>query len=116
MAAGSFCLLLGFAAAGCKKSSAAAGVDPKVFDSAPPELKEAWTMALSAAQTNGYATAYLTLRRMQGQPGLNEAQNRAIAAESTLVNNRMTEAARNGDAEAVKAMQEIRAASRTGGR
>ena len=116
LAAGSLCLFLGLAAAGCKKSSGAAAVDPKVFDSAPSELKEAWSTALRAAQANDYATAYLTLGQMRRQPGLNEAQNLAIAAQSTLVHARMNQAAQKGDSNALQAIQDIRAASRTRGR
>ena len=107
------CLFLGFAGAGCKKSGQTAAADPKVFDSASSELKEAWSTALSAFQTNDYATAYITLGQMRKQAGLNEAQNLAIAAESTLVHTRMDEAAQKGDPNALKAIQDIRAASRT---
>jgi hypothetical protein len=116
LAACCLCLFLGFAVAGCKKSGALAAGDPKVFDSASAELKEAWGTALKAAEANDYATAYLTLAEMRRQPGLNEAQNLAIAAESTLVHDRMNEAAQKGDANALKAIQDIRAASRTRGR
>lgn len=111
LAACGLCLFLGFAAAGCKKPSQAAAVDSKVFESASPELKEAWDTALKAAQANDYATAYLTLAQMRAQPGLNEAQGLAVAAESTLVHARMNEAAQKGDTNALKAIQDIRAAS-----
>jgi hypothetical protein len=116
LAACSLCLVLGFAATGCKKSSQATAVDTNSFDSAPSELKEAWSTALGAAQTNDYATAYLTLAHIRRQPGLNEAQHRAIAAESTLIHARMNEAAQRGDSNALKAIQDIRAGSRARGR
>jgi len=118
LTASGFCLFLGFAAAGCKKSgSTGAGtVDLKAFDSAAAEVKEDWATALAAAQTNDYATAYLTLTRMQAQQQLTEAQYQALAAESTLVHTRMTDAAQKGDADALKAIQDIRAASRSRGR
>jgi hypothetical protein len=110
------CLFLGFAATGCKKPTQTTAVDTHVFDTAASELKEAWSTALSADQTNDYATAYLTLRQMQGQPVLNAAQIRAIAAQSTLVHARMNDAAQKGDPNALRAIQDIRAAQRSRGR
>jgi hypothetical protein len=118
LAACSLCLFLGFAAAGCKKPSqaTATAVETNIFDLAPPELKEAWGTALGAAQTNDYATACITLAHIRRQAGLNEAQHQAIDAESTVVNARMNEAAQKGDSNALKAIQDIRAASRPHGR
>lgn len=116
LAAGGLCLFLGFAATGCKKPTQATAVDTHVFDSATPELKEAWSAALSAAQTNDYATAYLTLGQMRGQPSLTAAQIRAIAAQSTLVHALMNDAAQKGDSNALRAIQDIRAAQRSRGR
>ncbi len=116
LAACGLSLLLGFTTAGCKKSGRAAAVDVKAFDSAPAEVKDAWSTALKAAEANDYATAYITLGQMRMQLGLNGEQARAIAAESTLVHARMDEAAQKGDPSALKAIQDIRAASRTRGR
>jgi hypothetical protein len=116
LAACGLCLFLGLAVAGCKKSSQAAAVDAKAFDSASAELKEAWSTALKAAEANDYATAYITLAQMRTQPGLSGEQGRAIASESTIVHARMDEAAQKGDPNALKAIQDIRAASRTRGR
>jgi len=117
LAACSLCLFLGFAATGCKKpTQAATAVETHVFDSATPELKDAWSTVLSAAQTNDYATAYLTLGQMRGQPSLTEAQIRAIAAQSTLVHALMNDAAQKGDSNALRAIQDIRAAQRSRGR
>jgi len=112
------CLCLGLAATGCNKSgqTAAAGVDLKAFDSAPPESKEAWNKALDAAKANDYTAVYQTLGELRKQPGLSEAQTQAISAELTLVHAQMTDALEKGDPNARKALKEIRDAARNHGR
>ena len=107
------CLWLAVAAVGCKKSDPAGTVDTKLFDAAQPEVKDAWNTALGAAQTNDWATAYLTLVRLRQQSGLSEAQLRTIGAEITKVHAQLNEAAQKGDPNAQKALLDIRAASRT---
>jgi len=109
---GGSCLFLGFGSSGCHKTEKLPTVNVKIFDSAPQEIKDAWSSALSAAETNGYAAAYLTLGQMRAQPGLSEEQRQVIANESTLVHTKMTEAAQKGDPAALQAIQEIREASR----
>jgi outer membrane lipoprotein-sorting protein len=56
---------------GCGDSSAkVSSADLKAFDSAPAEVKLAWTTALAASETNGYVLAVSTLRGLAGQrPG-----------------------------------------------
>ena len=108
---------LAFAAVGCNKSSSSNGsarVDENVFDSAPAELKEAWNVALGAARSNDLATAYITLTQLRGNRDLSEAQAAAIGVESVRIHAQIDRAAAKGDAAALKALQDIRSASRRG--
>ena len=100
------------AGAGCKKSGTA-GDDSKAFQSAPAELKTAWSAAAAAAnsQTNDYA-AYLDLMDLHVHPGLSPEQSKAIETQMTTVLTRLNLAARKGDADARQALQEIRVANR----
>jgi hypothetical protein len=100
--------------AGCGKRDASANVEKStVFQSAPPESKAMWDAALSASKTNDYAAAYLILRKLSAQPDLSAEQKKAAEDMSTSVNTRMTEAASKGDANALKAMQDIRQSYRS---
>jgi hypothetical protein len=66
---------------GCKKPNAAApDAANKAFQSAAPELKDAWASAVAADKTNGYADAYLTLLQMRHQTDLPPDQLAAIDA------------------------------------
>jgi len=93
---------------GCKKPNAAApDAANKAFQSAAPELKDAWASAVAADKTNGYADAYLTLLQMRHQTDLPPDQLAAIDALANSVHTRMSEAAQKGDPAAQKAIQEI---------
>lgn len=101
---------------GCGDSSAkVSSADLKAFDSAPAEVKLAWTTALAASETNGYVLAVSTLRGLAGA-GLPLEQLEAVQNAIRAVNTKLTEAVGRGDAAAVKAMEEIKAGAMRGGR
>jgi hypothetical protein len=94
---------------GCNKGAGTGGAEQsKAFQSAPPETKAMWEAGLSASKTNDYAAAYLILRKLAAQPNLSPEQTKLISDETAAVNSRMSEAASKGDANAKKAMQDIR--------
>jgi len=118
LAAGGLCLFLGAGAAGCKKpvqTTVAPGVAATAFDSASPELKEAWGTVLTAAKSDDYATALLTIGQMRKQADLTLAQTNALINEFVFVHNRMEEAMKNGDTNAFDAARRIHAATRPHG-
>ena len=103
--------LLGLALVGCTKNAASIGAsDDPAFRSADPELKAGWETALAAAKTNGYATAILTLKRLQTRTNLTPEQAKAIGETATAVRDQMYDAANKGDANAVNAIKELRQA------
>lgn len=97
------------ATSGCKKSA-----DPvQAFQSASPENQSRWQLATTAAKTNGYVTAIMTLRKLQLETTLTPDQNTAINTLMATVNETLALAERAGDAEAKRATEEIRRRWRT---
>ena len=97
-------LLLG----GCKKGNSS---DPaaaiKAFDTASPEVKRVWQVALEADRTNAYAAA-LTLYYSMLREDLTPEQRDAVGRVSTSLKQRLSDAAQKGDAAALAAQQELR--------
>jgi hypothetical protein len=81
--------------------------DTKAFDSASPEMKAEWSTILAAVETNGYAVAILTGRKLKTAEGLTDEQRKAVDDTTTVMLNRMREAADKGDANAIDDAQEI---------
>ncbi len=100
--------LISFGGGGCGGKPGAA--ETPVFNGAPAGVKAAWDGAVTAAKTNDYAKAYLTLMDLRQVPGLSPQQVKAIDALSTQVNDNMSKAAANGDKNAMDAVQKIREA------
>jgi hypothetical protein len=68
---------------GCGKNSSKAGVDPKAFDAAAPEIKQVWDQAMAASASNDLGSAIATLRLLTRQDismPQREAVHNALAA------------------------------------
>ena len=94
---------------GCRKSSSTgpAAAEVKAFDTATPEVKQAWQAALEADHANDYAKGMTLYYALLRQP-LTPTQRDAVARLSTGLNQRLTEAVEKGDATAQAALQELR--------
>lgn len=103
-------LLAGFVLAGCsqkKSPSEITSAEKQVFDSAAPEIKQAWLNGLEAVSTNDYALAQNLFYSLLSQ-NLSPLQKDAVSKESTFVMNRVYDGVAKGDPAAVKAMEEMR--------
>jgi hypothetical protein len=106
---------IGFSAAllticGCGKHGASMPALPKgtkAFDSASAGIKAEWSTVLAAVQTNGYAVAILTCQKIQGEEGLTDEQRKAVIDTTTVMLNKMRDAASNGDTNAIHDLQEV---------
>ena len=97
--------------AGCGKSAEGlSSANAKLFASAPAEVKTAWDAASAAIATNGYATAILSLQKLQGLPALTAEQLKAVNETVTAVSDQMYEKANKGDAGAKEAINQLRGA------
>ncbi len=81
--------------------------DMQAFQSATPELKQAWTRAHAAAATNDYGLAIVTLRSMIPQ-NLTVEQVEAVQNSMRAYNVKLMTAADRGDAAAQKAIEMLR--------
>lgn len=101
--------LLCCAGAGCNKGTSLPKTSADTFAAAQPALKQAWEMATASSQKNDYLGATTNLMLLQGQESaLSAEQVKAVEDLWAAMGNRIFAAAEKGDAEAVKAMQEIR--------
>lgn len=82
----------------------------KAFQSASPEIQDAWQSANAAMKTNGYTMAILQLRQLRMHPALTSEQLEALDHVSASISEKMYEAADKGDAGAKQAVEELRAA------
>lgn len=98
---------LGLVACGKSGSSMAAGKS-RLFASAPPEVKEKWDIAAAAAGTNDFALAMLSLQQLQALTNLTAEQRQAVGQTATAISDQMYEAANKGDANAQKAIDDLR--------
>lgn len=83
-----------------------AGFD-STFKSSSPELKAKADLVAAAYKTNGFALAFTTLGEMRATPSLPAKQEAAIANMMELVRGEMTRQIANGNAEAIKAQEEL---------
>ena len=95
---------------GSKDPNALAQKNAELFRSAPEEVKAGWDLAVQAMKTNGYAIAILALGTAQSQPGLSDAQVKALSQTATAINDKMYDAVNKGDAQGLQALEELRAA------
>ena len=94
--------------AGCGKPVKSAADNSKAFDSASADIKADWEKITAAAAAKDYATAILTCKKLQMQTALTEEQRSAVVATMTAEGNQMSAEAQKGDANALKAVQDIR--------
>lgn len=90
--------------AGCSKSNTAAKVtsaDAKAFDSAAPEVKDAWTKLLAADAATNYMEAVTLIKSLKNMQ-MSDQQADAVAKETRSFCERMSDAAKNNDPAAVK--------------
>jgi hypothetical protein len=99
-----FMLLLALVA-GCSKSPL--GVKSPAFDNAPAALKETWVQAVASAQTNDYAGAAIRMMGLRREQ-LTPEQAAAVEAALKSVTEAMYQAADRGDANALKAVEELK--------
>jgi len=105
----SLLILSGLVLAGCGGSpQSAASRAAKVFQSAPPEAKAGWDVAMAAIKTNGYVAASLALQKVMADPGLTPQQKQAAQDTGVALSDQMYEAANKGDANAKAAIAELR--------
>jgi len=104
------CLVFGgmFLLVGCDHSvpKPAATADP--FVQANGKIKAEWEKIVAAHISKDYATAMISCRKMQLQPGLTTEQLTSINDMIGTLNTEMSAAAQKGDQNAIKAIEEIR--------
>ena len=99
---------LTFLSAGCGKQTAKVdSTEAKAFDSAPPEIKEAWDQALAADAATNYVETVKLLKSLRSMP-LSEPQFVALEKETADFNQRLFGAAGKHDPAAVQAVQVMR--------
>ncbi len=92
---------------GQKAGPALSAGDKQAFDKAPAEVKQVWDRVLAADRTNDYVLAQNLLYKLSRQP-LPPEQRDAVSNETAVLSKRMYDAAEQGDATALNAMQELR--------
>ena len=93
---------------GCKRgSSELTAADSHAFDSATPELKQQWELALEATKTNGYVVSHTILYDIL-RLDLPANQRQAAQHQLTIVTDRFNAALDKGDPEAQAALAELR--------
>ncbi|HTL57691.1 MAG TPA: hypothetical protein VL361_18540 [Candidatus Limnocylindrales bacterium] len=100
-------LLLVFVGACKRRSSELTAADSHAFDSATPELKQQWEIAVQAVNTNGYVvsqTILYDILRLE----LPAEQRQAAQHELAIVTERFNAALDKGDPEAQAALAELR--------
>ena len=94
--------------AGCGQSAIKlSSEEAKVFDQAPPEVKQAWEKAIAADKGTDYVNAQALLEAV-GQMQLTEPQKAAWIKERESFSQRLWKAAEANDPAAVKAVQASR--------
>jgi hypothetical protein len=103
-----FVLALSLAGFGCgKKGGAVISGGSKAFDS-NPAVKEVYQKAMATLATNDYVGATLLLQSIQAMPNLAPEQTEALKAARAVVDSKMYEGVNKGDANAKKALEEMR--------
>lgn len=100
------CLVAG---AGCKK---APPLESKAFDTAAPELKSSWQLAVAAMKTNGYALGLLELQNLRMRSDLTPQQISVIEDASKAFNDRFYAALDKDEPAAQEALKLLRSSAR----
>ena len=83
--------------------------DATAFDSSSAEVKGQWTEIQAAAATNGYVLAITDCRKLAKDQSLTPEQRATLTATSSAaLQQKLFDAAKNGDAAAAAAMEELR--------
>lgn len=103
-----FALALSLAGFGCGKKGGTAIADgAKMFDS-NPAAKESYAKAMATLGTNDFVGATLLLQSIRAMPNPTPEQTEALNAALAEVDNKMYERINKGDANAKKALEELR--------
>lgn len=103
-----FVLALNLVGFGCgKKGGATIAGGAKVFDS-NPAAKEVYQKAMATLGTNDFVGATLLLQSIRTMPNPTPEQTEALNAALTEVDNQMYAGVNKGDANAKKALEEMR--------
>jgi hypothetical protein len=96
--------------AGCgHKPSVEGALQTKAFDSASPQIKEAWGAAISGLHTNDFNVgAQIALWDLRQQTALTAEQRSIVEQTLKALSGRMFEAAGRGEPAALKAMKDVR--------
>lgn len=91
---------------GGKKPETIKKIDPAAFDSATPEIKQKWDLALEQSSTNSFSSAILTLRLLARE---NVTQEQYAALRNAMLNyeDQLRKIAKAGDEDAKKEMERI---------
>jgi hypothetical protein len=101
-------LIAGTVMIGCGK-----GASGSSFDSAPAEIKAAWTKAVADDKANSYESALLGYREVLAQPDqLSPGQLKAAEQASAKLYQRVAEARDKGDEAATQALAAMRSRGR----
>ena len=106
LTAAAVCLVgMALLVSGCgQKAATVTAEQTKVFDSAPPEAKQAWEKALAAENAKDYVaaqTAFTSLSQMI----LSDQQHKLLDDERAAFGQRLTEAADKNDPAAIEAVK-----------
>jgi len=96
----------GFLLVGCHKDFTAINT----FQSAGPERKAVWDAAVSAMNSNDYLGAITNLDSLLALTDLSAEQHKAVKEAEDNIRGRLFTAAEKGDANAQKAVEELRQA------
>ena len=89
----------------CNKSVSSSG---SALQTASPEVKNGWDVAMAAMTTNAYAVAITELQKIRQLPGVSATQGKAIDEASTKISDQMYAAANKDDPKANAAIEELR--------
>ncbi len=93
--------------AGCGREGGPAPTNPGAFDTASPEMRQSWTLALEASRTNDYVKAQALLFALLRQQPTPE-QTLAIQKQIAVSRQSLEAAVEKGDPAAQAALQQLR--------
>jgi len=103
------CVLL----AGCSEDSQKlSSSDRAIFNHAAPEIKQVWDRALASDHANDYLVANTNFVSLLSRE-ISPEQLLAVQSALASLNARMNKAAANGDATALKAIENLKSLQRT---
>jgi hypothetical protein len=88
--------------------NAAAARGDKLFQSAPSETRAIWATVTASMKSNDFALALTSLGKLHSNSGLSPEQKKAVEDTSMALSDKMYNAANKGDANAKKALEDLR--------